>query len=347
MQSNDTPAEAIDRTTKSWRERANSELEKIVQLFSSKELPDLCVKALINASAKPCSKWSFGNQLLMLFAGTADARGYRQWQEVARQVKFGSRAFYILGPVLVKKRPDKEAPIDQGEEPAEVLVGFRTIPVFRYEDTEGDELPTYTPRNPPPLTEVAANFGMRVKYERLAPGVYGITDHTAKTITLATESWDVFFHELAHAIHHTFEPKSGHGQESEAETIAQLVAATLARLYGKPADGFSWTYIASQAQSSNPQQVGRLCMRVLDRTKKVLDLIYSAPAASNPDEEGQALVERGPAPAEDKVETCPKCGYRGEMDTKVRQYPGKPSVVDIGFGCPNCGEQWGFEAGDR
>ena len=27
------------------------------------------------------------------------------------------------------------------------------------------------------------------------------------------------------------QPKAGHGQESEAETIAQLVAATLARLY--------------------------------------------------------------------------------------------------------------------
>jgi hypothetical protein len=83
-------------------------------------------------------------------------------------------------------------------------------------------------------------------------------------------------HEFAHSLHRTFEPKSGHEQEPEAETIAQLVAATLARLYGKPADGFSWTYIASQAQSSSPQKVGQLCMRVLDRAKKVLELIYGA-----------------------------------------------------------------------
>ena len=47
----------------SWRERANSELEKVVALFSSKQLPDLCAKALINAPRKPSSKWSFGNQL--------------------------------------------------------------------------------------------------------------------------------------------------------------------------------------------------------------------------------------------------------------------------------------------
>ena len=91
--------------------------------------------------------------------------------------------------------------------------------------------------------DVAERFGMRVQYERLAPGVYGATDHTNRTILLATEDHDVFFHELAHAIHRTFEPKTGHGQETEAETIAQLVAATLARLYGRPADNFSWNYM--------------------------------------------------------------------------------------------------------
>ena len=104
-----------------------------------------------------------------------------------------------------------------------------------------------------------------------------LPQYERKIIGLATESWDVFWHELAHTIHRSFEPKTGHGQEPEAETIAQLVAATLARLYGKPADSFSWTYIASQAQTSSPQQVGRLCMRVLERAKKVLELIYSAP----------------------------------------------------------------------
>jgi hypothetical protein len=163
--------------------------------------------------------------------------------------------------------------------PATVVTGSgataRAIPVFRYEDTDGADLPTYTPRDPPPLLEVAEKSGMRVNYVRLSAGVYGYTDYERKVIGLATESWDVFFHELAHTLHRTFEPKTSHGQEPEAETIAQLVAATLARLYGKPDDGFSWTYIASQAQSSTPQQVGRLCLRVLDRAKKVLDLIYA------------------------------------------------------------------------
>jgi hypothetical protein len=275
-------AQTTTAQASSWRQRADSELEKVVQLFSSKQLPDLCVKVLINSPEKPSSKWSLGNQLLMLLAGTTDARGFRQWNEAGRFVVKGSKALWILGPLVrkVKVEPSvlDDEHSDQTKEDVfkEILVGFRTIPVFRLEDTSGQELPAYQPRNPPPLIEVAERFGMKVQYERLAPRMYGATDHTKKTIILASEDYDVFFHELAHAIHRTFEPKTGHGQEPEAETIAQLVAATLARLYDRPADSFSWSYIASYAQSNNPQKVGRLCMKVLDRTKKILNLIYTS-----------------------------------------------------------------------
>ena len=275
MQTTANPAQAIDQKA-TWRERADAELEKIVHLFSTTQLPDLCAKALIAAPEKPSSKWSFGNQLLMLLAGTEDARGYRQWMDVKRYVRKGSKASYILGPVFVKKRTDSPDPND--DEEIEVLVGFRAIPVFRLEDTEGAELPTYKPRDPPPLLDVAERYGMKVNYLRLSAGIYGLTDYERQVIALATEDWTVFWHELAHAIHRSYEPKTGHGQEPEAETIAQLVAATLARLYGRPDDSFSWTYLATQAQSASPQQVGRMCMRVLDRVKRVLDLIYEAPA---------------------------------------------------------------------
>jgi hypothetical protein len=285
MADNETLAQAVELANATmaraspqapWRERANAELEKIVSLFSSKDLPDLCAKALINAPQKPSSNWSMGNQLLMLLARTTDARGFRQWTEVGRWVARDKRAIWILGPVRKKVRQE---PIEGGEradEVKEVLVGFKAIPVFRYEDTCGQELPLYQPKDPPPLMEVAAKFGMEVRYSRLGPGMYGATDHATKTIVLASEEWDVYFHELAHAIHRSFEPKTGHGQEPEAETVAQLVAATLARLYGRPADAFSWSYVSAYARSSSPQMVGRLCMRVLDRTKKVLDLIYPA-----------------------------------------------------------------------
>lgn len=55
---------------------ALTELDKIVELFSSKELPEVCAKVLIDYSIeKPSSKWSLGNQLIMILNNTTDARG--------------------------------------------------------------------------------------------------------------------------------------------------------------------------------------------------------------------------------------------------------------------------------
>ncbi|MDG7016294.1 MAG: hypothetical protein JRM82_02860, partial [Nitrososphaerota archaeon] len=92
---------------------------------------------------------------------------------------------------------------------------------------------------------------MKVNYLRLSACIYGLTDYERQIIALATEDWSVFFHELAHALHRSFEPKTSHGQEPEAETIAQLVAATLARLYGKPDWPFLICVIHSVAMSLN------------------------------------------------------------------------------------------------
>ena len=99
-----------------WRQRANSELEKVVRLFSSSQLPDMCAKALISSPVKPSSRWSFGNQLLMLLSGTADARGFRQWMEAGRSVTKGAKAIYILGPV--RKRGQAESNYWSPEIPA-------------------------------------------------------------------------------------------------------------------------------------------------------------------------------------------------------------------------------------
>ena len=253
-------------TTINWR----TELQKIVELFSSKTFPETCAKAFINSPMKPCAKWSFGNQLLMLFAGTDDARGFRQWQEVNRWPRKGSRAFYIFGPVIRTKEVEDEKTHEVKEEA--YLAGFRLIPVFRFEDTDGKDLPVYKPRDIPPLMDVAEKFGLKVQYEQLY-GKYGQASYDDKTIKLATEDWDVFFHELAHQVHRTFAPKNTHGEDPEAEAIAQLVSGTLARLYGRPADEWTWNYIAHYSENKTPEAVGRLCLKVLQRTEKALKLI--------------------------------------------------------------------------
>src|SRR5436309_43588 len=79
-------------------EAAEDALTEIVALFESGNLPESIAQTTIQRLADDCpsARWSLGNQLLALLAGTSDARGYKQWAEVGRHVKKGARAFRIL-----------------------------------------------------------------------------------------------------------------------------------------------------------------------------------------------------------------------------------------------------------
>ncbi len=68
-----------------------------------------------------------------------------------------------------------------------------------------DPVPTVRVRLPaalPPLSEVAAALGVTVVYAPFRGRAYGWFNPQARTITLASPDVPVFFHELAHAVHH-------------------------------------------------------------------------------------------------------------------------------------------------
>ncbi|MDE1863012.1 MAG: M48 family peptidase [Thaumarchaeota archaeon] len=252
--------------------RALEELGRIVSLFSSQELPQMCAQAFIQ-SAGPSRKWSLGNKLVMISHGTSDARGYRQWQESRRQVKKGAHALYILAPMIHKKKVKNEKTGE--EEDLEYPAGFVGIPVFRYEDTEGKPIPEYQPRFLPPLLDVAAKWGVKVEYGPTVRGEGGSYNLATNVIRLCQEDPDTFFHELAHKAHSTFE-KLKPVQDPEQETVAQLSACVLAKIYGYDATSFSWNYIASYAKEKTPEAVGKLCLRVLSKVERVITLILEA-----------------------------------------------------------------------
>src|SRR3990172_872150 len=118
-----------------------------------------------------------------------------------------------------------------------VIVGFRAIPVFRLEDTEGEpvEYPDYSPVELPPLVEVAERLGVPVRYSPTPATERGHFSLVRGEIVLGTHDVDTYLHELAHAAHATIEPLRG-GQNPRQEIIAETVAAVLCRLYGF--DGF-------------------------------------------------------------------------------------------------------------
>ncbi len=158
-------------------------LEKIVNLFSTNDLPTLIRKTYIENIGKPSSNWSLGNQLIQMIVGeTNDARTFNQWNKVGRYVKKGSKAFHILAPIQFKTiKVNKET---QEQKEVYVLGGFRGIPVFKMEDTDGAGLKTYEPKTILPLKQVAETWGITVQYNQSMRGEYGYFDPKNKVILL-------------------------------------------------------------------------------------------------------------------------------------------------------------------
>lgn len=261
--------------TSQREERIQTALDAVLDMFRTGNLPEKIAQTYIQRSRHdvPSAAWSLGNQLIMIANGTNDARGYRQWQQVGRQVRKGARAFYILAPITATIT---EADPETGEERKRtILKGFRDVPVFRYEDTEGQPLEpaTYDPPTLPPLYDVAQRFVSKITYVPFVGQAWrGQYQIGSREIRLATHDERTFFHELGHAAHATFRQLRG-GQHPDQEIVAETVSAVLCHLYGF--DGYLYhglSYIQGYAGGDAIRGI----MRVLADVQKTLDLILTA-----------------------------------------------------------------------
>lgn len=251
-------------------ENVRKVLNTIIEKFENNDIPAAIAYSMFPIPNIPSSKWSLLNRLTMFLAGTQDARGFKQWQEVNRYVKKGSKAFHILVP-RIKKVEDGET----GEE-TQILKGFICGAVFRLEDTDGEPLSYMQVELPQlPLIQKAEEWGINVKAIPGNYSYYGYYTPTNKQISLATTDECVFFHELAHAAHEKIKGTLEKGQDPLQEIVAELTAQALCRLVGKQPQntlGNSYKYIQTYAEKLNITAY-TACMKVLSDTEKVLDLI--------------------------------------------------------------------------
>ena len=258
------------------RERANQAAQGVLRVWESGQLPALIAQSVLASKTDlPCAKWSLGNRLMMLVQGTADARGFRQWKEVERNVRKGSKAIYILGPVLVKR--DKES-----QESDLALIGFRGIPVFRFEDTEGETLETsdYAPEALPPLQTVAERIGVQVSYCPALADFMGRYIPNHKQIELCTHDSSTWFHELSHAVDDYLGSMKRAKRKDDAaykdgEVVAEFCAAALSKLYGVPYEHNALKYIQHYRQDA-----AKAVTRLLARIEAVLAFILESEAVT-------------------------------------------------------------------
>lgn len=156
--------------------------------------------------------YSFTNQMLLLMQGVNEpVATFKRWQSMGRQVQKGSRAKWIVRPVVITKRDEDGAPIldDKGNPQAyRRFKGVRCL--FTVSETEGDELPppvelpewsTETMRETLSITRVA--------FENLDGNIQGYSSERQYAINPAANSaTSTEFHEIAHIVlGHTSHPE--------------------------------------------------------------------------------------------------------------------------------------------
>lgn len=263
--------------------------QRIVDAFRNPErLPTALAPIFIRRKDDvPCRKWSWHNQFLVALCGTADARGIRQWNTVGRKLRTGSKAIWILAPcqkAVIEKT-------DAGEDVRRhILYGFRSIPVFAVEDTEGDPLPTKDDHYDTwikdlPLAEVARDWDINVgsySHAANAPLGYYRYGQTGQAIMLGVENLSTWTHELIHAADH----KLGGLKEAKwhREIVAELGGAVLLQCLGMPHDadlGGAYGYIESYAKDANKDTV-KACIDVLNRVCECVKLILDTAESLQP-----------------------------------------------------------------
>jgi hypothetical protein len=262
--------------------RTQEVAQTVIRAFEQPEcLPKALAPILIKRKDDvPCRRWSWHNQLLTALCGTADARGIRQWRTVGRSIKKGCHAVWILAPMA--KTITEEA--DNGERrPRRILYGFKSIPVFRVEDTDGEPLPVSDDKYDSwvqelPLTEVArawnVNVGTYTHHGSRDPlGYYQYGNAGQKAIMLGVENLSTWVHELVHAADHKLDDQKR--ERWHKEIVAELGSAVLLECLGMTHDadlGGAYEYIAHYATTAK-KPVVKACIEVLDRVCNCVSLV--------------------------------------------------------------------------
>jgi len=268
--------------------KAEQVANSILSAFESGDIPSKLQTVFIRRNDDiPCRYWSWNNQLLTAFKNTNDARGFRQWQDVGRKVKKGAKAFFILGPCKAKKIVID--PETGKEKDGFFIYGFKSIPVFRIEDTEIFDAEKWEKHSKPdsdnqqfiqslPFVDVANKWGLKVETFNGKNKNYLGFYVRGQQLAIGTKNLATWAHELVHAADDKNNNLvTGFGQIKSNEIVAEFGGAILLKLINQDYEadlGGAWEYIQSYSNHDKNKAI-KLCLNLLDRTcnavSKILD----------------------------------------------------------------------------
>lgn len=214
--------------------------------------------------------------------------GYRQWQQLGRQVQKGQPGYMIYAPVTVRfatsdpADPGSWRRLDRGEKPraGEVvrsrMVGAKPAYVWDLAQTAGDPVPE--PPSPQ-LLKGEAPAGLHSELSRLIReqgfsivgtgsaaelgGANGITDYTARQVAVRSDmdpaaQVKTLAHELGHVLMHGPNQQEAHAHRGVVEVEAESVALMVGAAHGMDTSEYTIPYVstwAAQVQDQEPAEV--------------------------------------------------------------------------------------------
>ena len=225
----------------------------------------------------PMNRAMISSQLVMQGLRASLVGGYKSfWSPLGRYPKKGSRALWILMP-LIKKSYRED--INGEKESYSFCFGFKFVRVFDYSQTEGKEIE----KKQYMVTKNASSLKMsslidifkedvNVEFRAMEPLLGGFVEENNVVInSLRTEDDQLrtYFHELAHFyLDHTKEHNVSKDQrEVDAETVAHLVSQE----YGITGRGVEYIYGYSHEHNIRPQihEVIRVASDIIKKISKV------------------------------------------------------------------------------
>jgi|TARA_R110002110_G_scaffold198675_3_gene409064 antirestriction protein ArdC len=260
--------------------KAEGIADSLVQQFKTGNVPEVISNVFIKHEEMPhCKSWSWNNQMLACMHGSTDAMTYKSWKSKGRTVKKGERAFLILAPV---KKSGWKTDTSGDKEKFNYLCGFRAMPVFGLEQTEGEPIDYGAAQHVEqlPLLEVAKTWGISVDtYSGAGTAAAGFYAPGAATIQLGVKNVSTWLHELIHAAEDKLNvlPTGNDyvGEEkNKAEIVAEFGGCVLGHIVGDNSDadtGGCYKYI--QLWLTTGDTAHEAAYRLINRTCNAVALI--------------------------------------------------------------------------
>lgn len=224
--------------------------------------------------------------------------GYRQWQQLGRQVQKGQPGYMIFAPVTGRFASSNPAdpsswrrlgPREKHKVNEVVrtrMVGARPAYVWDVTQTEGDPIPE-TPA--PKLLDGEAPAGlwdglaaqvealgfevMRVPDAGQIGGADGLTDYTTRQVSVRIDVTEVnqvatLVHELAHVLMHDPKDEEARQHRGIREVEAESVALMIGAAHGMDTSRYTIPYVAGWASSVKDTEPAEVIKATGERVRK-------------------------------------------------------------------------------